>query len=77
MRREEGLHYQQPGAVSACELWHQITVAFQNETGQGAEKRVRAGMCRGRERDSAKPPGGMGEDRAAHLSSLLPEDKGA
>lgn len=52
-------------------------MAFQNETGQGAEKRVRAGMCRGRERDSARPPGGMVEDRAAHLSSLLPEDKGA
>lgn len=53
-------------------------MAFQNEAGQGAEKRDRTSVCKGKERDSARPLSQMGEDGgAAHLSSLLPEDKGA
>lgn len=34
-------------------------------------------FARERRGDSARTPGEMEEDRAAHLSSLLPEDKGA
>lgn len=52
-------------------------MAFQNEAGQGAEKRDRTSVCKERERDSARPLSQMEEDGAAHLSSLLPEDKGA